>query len=353
MKLSGRLFPPGSAAALLLSLVALLAFLPAARAQLVWDPATGWRVAGGALTLLSEEDNREAVDLMNEARRAQDDGRQKRAFKRYEEVAKDFPRSIYAPEALFQAGRLRLERRQYTKAFSHFVTVATRYPGYGKFDEILRFQFDIADALASGRRPLIWGWLPTFRNRARGLEFFEAIVSIAPYNDLAPEALMRAADGYLRRGDADSAIDALHRFVNIYPSHERAPEAFLKLAQTHASLVSGPRYDQGSTREALSYFEDFLILFPNDPRVGEGEKGVADMRTVLARSKIELGDWYFRYRSNYRAARVFYNEAITTYPESEIAATARTKLETVDAAEARRAANPPSGRWRWISWLWR
>ena len=39
-------------------------------------------------------------------------------------------------------------------------------------------------------------------------------------------------------------------------------DAYLKLAETHAALVDGPLYDQGATNEAISYFEDYLILFP-------------------------------------------------------------------------------------------
>jgi outer membrane protein assembly factor BamD len=117
--------------------------------------------------------------------------------------------------------------------------------------------------------------------------------------------------------------------------------------------VAGPRYDQGSTREALSFYDDFLILHRNHPRVAEAEEGALRMRTVLAQSKIELGDWYFRHRSNYTAARVFYNEAITAFPNSEVAETARRKIAEVDAAEAEAIANPPSNAWRWINWLWR
>jgi outer membrane protein assembly factor BamD len=64
------------------------------------------------------------------------------------------------------------------------------------------------------------------------------------------------------------------------------------------------------------------------------------MKQVLAQSKITLGDYYFRKRSNYTAARVFYNEAITSYPDSEVANTARAKLAEVDARAAAEAPKP-------------
>ena len=40
------------------------------------------------------------------------------------------------------------------------------------------------------------------------------------------------------------------------------------------------------------------------------------MKKTLAESKVKMADFYFYKRDNYPAARVFYNEAITSYPDS-------------------------------------
>jgi len=50
-----------------------------------------------------------------------------------------------------------------------------------------------------------------------------------------------------------------------------------------------------------------------------------------AESKVKMGDFYFYKRDNFRAARVFYNEAITAYPESAVAAKAKARLAEVEA----------------------
>ena len=46
----------------------------------------------------------------------------------------------------------------------------------------------------------------------------------------------------------------------------------------------------------------------------------------------------FYKRSNFKAARVFYNEAITAYPESAIALRAKAKLVEVEAKAAKQPA---------------
>ncbi len=187
----------------------------------------------------------------------------------------------------------------------------------------------------------IWGIIPGFRNREKALEYFETIVHTAPYSDYAPLSLMNASRGYKKIGESEAAIDALDRMINTYPRNVLTPDAYLKIAQTHSSLVDGPSYDQASTKQAITYYEDYMILFPGDAGMVSAEKGLANMKKVLAESKITMADYYLKYRHNYKAAKVFYNEAITVYPDSDIAAQARTKLAVVDAKLEQQAALPP------------
>lgn len=219
--------------------------------------------------------------------------------------------------------------------------VTTRYPNTKHFNDVIGEEYRIASALLDGARNRWWGWFPGFTNRSRAIDYFEIIVQTAPYSDYAPLALMNKARGHLRARETEEAIDALDRMINQYPQSLLAPDAYLKLAQTHALLVEGPNYDQGSTKEAITYYEDFLILFPNDPNVPTAAKGLDEMKQVLAESKIRIGDFYFYKRDNYTAARVFYNEAITSYPDSPVAQRARTKLAEVEAKASVKPGEAP------------
>jgi outer membrane protein assembly factor BamD len=311
-------------------------------ADLVWSPQTGWRIEGGALAGLSASEGSNALTLMNRARLAEERGSLRSAIKQYTRVAKRYPNSVYAPEALYRSGKLRLARKQYVKAFEDFQAVLARYPNNPRFNEIVGEQYRIASSLLDGARGRILGIIPGFTNREKAIEQFEYILLNAPYSDYAPLALMNIARGHQRLKNTEEAIDALDRMINNYPQSLLAPDAYLKLAETHASLVEGPYYDQESTRNAVTYFEDFMILYPNDNNVAKAEKGLSDMKNVLAESKMKMADFYFYKRDNYKAARVFYNEAITVYPDSQVAARARERLAEVDAAQA--AAEQPGGR---------
>jgi outer membrane protein assembly factor BamD len=324
------------------SLAAIFCFLfSAARADLVWTRETGWRVEGGALSGLAGAEGRNALEQMNKARADEESGSGRSAIRAYSSIAKRYPNSIYAPEALYRSAKIRLSRRDFAKAFEDFQQVLGRYPNTPRFNEITGEQYRIASALLDGARGrMLWGLLPGFTQRDKAIEFFETILVNAPYSDYAPLSLMNIARGHQRLGNTENAIDALDRMINNYAQSLLAPDAYLKLAQTHSSLVDGPYYDQGSTKESITYFTDFMLLFPSDTGVPAAEKGLDQMKTMLAESKMKMADFYFYKRSNFKAARVFYNEAITAYPESAIAGRAKARLAEVEARAAK-VAPPP------------
>jgi outer membrane protein assembly factor BamD len=302
-----------------------------ARADLVWSPVTGWRVEGGALSGLTGPDGVKALDLMNQARRAEEKGSIHRALKLYEKVADKYSTSIYAPEAFYRRAHLYFARKQYYHAFENYQNVVARYPNERRFNEIIGEEYRIASILLDGGRNHLWGWLPSFRSKERAIGYFTVVTLNAPYNDYAPLALMSMARGNESLRNNDQAIDALDQMVNTYQDSVLVPYAYLELARMHATLVEGPYYDQAETRQAITYYEDFMILFPGDPNIGKAAEGLDNMKQILADSKLKIGDFYFYKRDNFTAARVFYNEAITAYPDSAIAKRARQRLVLVDA----------------------
>jgi outer membrane protein assembly factor BamD len=307
-------------------------------ADLVWTPQDGWKVEGGLLTGLGTNDGQNALELMNKARAAEEKGSVRSAVRAYNRVGKKYTNSVYAPEALYRAGMLRIVQRKYPKAFDTFQLVVTRYPNSSRFNDIIGEQYRIATTLLDGARGRFLWIFPGFTNREKSVEHFEYVLFNAPYSDYAPLALMHLARAHQRFGNTDLAIDALDRLINNYPQSVLTPDAYLKLAESHASLVDGPDYDQEATRQAITYFEDFMILYPSDNNVANAEKGLTRMKDELAESKMKIGDFYFYKRDNFKAARVLYNEAITAYPDSEVAGRARDRLAEVTAAEEKAAA---------------
>src|SRR3954468_12775671 len=186
-------FLPARTLAAFLRLAVFCLIASFSRADLVWTKQTGWRVEGGALSGLAGAEGRNALDQMNKARAAEEEGSARSASRSYQAIAKKYPNSIYAPEALYRSARLRLSRKEYTKAFEDFQQVLSRYPNTRRFNEIVGEQYRIASALLDGARNYTWGWLPGGHARERSLGYFEAILANAPYSDYAPLSLMNIA----------------------------------------------------------------------------------------------------------------------------------------------------------------
>lgn len=309
-------------------------------AELVWTPQTGWKAEGGILTGLTGPDGRNALAMMNTARENEEKGAIAQAIKAYERVGKRYSNSIYAPEAMYRAATLRFEQRKLTKAFEAYQVVLSRYPNTTRFNQIVGEQYTIAAAYLNGARGHFLWIFPGFTNREKAIQYFETILFNAPYSDYAPLCLMNIAAGHQHLGNTEEALYALDRLINNYAGSTLTPEAYIKIADTYSSLVDGPYYDQGSTKEAITYYEDFMILYANDAHIGKAEKGLNNMKKIMAESKIKIADFYFKKRANYKAARVFYNEAITVYPDSEIATLARKRLTEVEAAATKATETP-------------
>jgi outer membrane protein assembly factor BamD len=172
--------------------------------------------------------------------------------------------------------------------------------------------------------------IPGFKQYGKAIEQYELLVKNAPYSLYAPLALMNIALIAELRKDSELAIDALDRLINDYPQSMLAPDAYYNLADTYASLVNGSEYDQGATREAIRYFEDFLILFPKNQHATSVEKRINEMQTLEAKSRFQLGEFFYLYRSNATAALVFYNETLSLAPNSDLAKQAEARIADIN-----------------------
>jgi len=255
-------------------------------------------------------------------------GKDSRAARLYKKVFKKYPAANTAGDSLFNYALIHFEKHNWKKSFEAFQTVLIRHPEYPRFNEIVEYQFRISLSLAEGDHTR---FLFVFPSRAlnRSAAYFNVITVNAPYSRLAPLALMNKALIHQYKGEIAQSIDALDRLINNYPTSLLADDAYLALAETFATLVQGPLYDQGATREAMSYFEDFLILYSENEKIAQAEEGLAEMKDVYARSKLVIGQYYFKHRRWYGAAEIFLNEAITTAPNSSAAGEAQALLDRI------------------------
>ncbi|MBO6101814.1 MAG: tetratricopeptide repeat protein, partial [Opitutales bacterium] len=304
-------------------------------AELVWTKDAGWRIEGGVLSGIFGENLsvETALQAMNEAKKFQDEGDNFGAINLYKKISADYAKSIFAPEALYQLGALYAEEGMFEDSFESLQKIIRDYPDYPRFNLVIGQQYKLAARIQAGQTPYLWGWMPWFTDYNLAIKIYEKVVSNAPYSDYAPLALMNIA---LIAEDLDKpevAVDALDRIINTYPQNILTPDAYMQMAYTYRKIVEGPEYDQASVMKAIDYYQDFLILFPEDSNTPMAEVGLELMQDVNARSRMCMGDFYYYYRNNMRAASIFYNETITAAPDSLAAKEAASQLKKIADGE--------------------
>lgn len=272
-----------------------------------------------------------AFASLQEGREKLNRSKKRSAIRTFKKIAKLYPTTHAAAEARFLHASIRIDRGQFTRAHELLQEIVFENPAYEQFDTVIATQFQCATALMEGARGKLFFIFPGFRQYGEAIRQFEYVVANAPYGDYAPLSLMNIALIAQQEEESDLAIDALDRLINYYPQSALAPDAYYHLAKTYSELVSGREYDQGSTRQAISYYEDLLALFPNNENIGTVEANLAEMENLLASSRLELGDFFYLYRNNNTAALTFYNEAITLAPESEAAIEASDRIASIEA----------------------
>ncbi len=276
----------------------------------------------------------QASPIMDKALELEQEGRLSNARSMYEKVWKKYPASDSAAEALYHSGKISMKMHKWKAALKAYNVLVQAYPESSHFNDVISDYFEIAGAYEEGR-DIHYLWFFKYKDKSKAVQVYETIVQVAPYSDYAPISLMRVAMLHRRDRLRVQAIDTLDRIINNYPNSMTAADATLLLADFLSMEVDGPEYDQGATRESMSYYRDFTTLYPNNPAIKEAEEGIARNRETYAQSKLILGEFFFNYRDDYSSAAVFFNDTITIAPESKSADKAREYIAIIDQIKER------------------
>jgi outer membrane protein assembly factor BamD len=87
-------------------------------------------------------------------------------------------------------------------------------------------------------------------------------------------------------------------------------------------------YDQSTAGSAISTFEDFMSIYPNDPRVPDAVKDISLLKSEQARGSFQTARFYEKYKK-WRGAMIYYNVVIVKDPNSSYAAAARQRIDVL------------------------
>jgi len=154
---------------------------------------------------------------------------------------------------------------------------------------------------------------------------FQDIIDNYPYSDYAVLAELRIADSYFQQGLYEEALSYYQDFADLHPDNERVPYTIYRAALCHVERTQDSLRDQTATIQALAQLERLLNEYPFSAEAQEAETLWKDMRTLLAEQVMDIADFYLE-DEEWQSAADRYRSVLNEYPGLGLDAQALYKL---------------------------
>ncbi len=266
---------------------------------------------------------------------------------KYAAAAGRWPDSTLEENAMFMAGESYFFADKYSKADDYYGGLTKKYSNSRYMNIVVVREFAIGlywvqcdyahphysltPNFFDDTRPMF----DTFGYAAKALD--QARIN-DPRGKLADEALMAMGNAYFLRGDYEDA-DYYYKLIRSdYPKSPHQKEAHLLGIQAKLRKYQGPAYDEKPLKEAEELLDQTLAQFGS-------ELGAERDRLVTTKGEVHaqlaVRNWtvgqYYEKGAHYAAARVYYNDIVKEYPQTQLAQQARTRIDAI----AKLPDNPP------------
>ncbi len=139
-----------------------------------------------------------------------------------------------------------------------------------------------------------------------------------PYSFYAtPAELLMADILYLQENYVESAAAYL-LFRDFHPKHEKIPYVVFKIAESYyKQMPETSDRDLDSAVEAIKYFNEVLVKYPNSAYSKDSQKKVDHATSMLQEKEQYIADFYFK-TEVYSAARWRYLDILASFSNKDL-----------------------------------
>jgi outer membrane protein assembly factor BamD (BamD/ComL family) len=299
----------------------LLVSVSQAHAYWIWTPKTGkWVNPKNAAKSSPKEQFEFAKDFYS-GKKYED------AAREFKKLLKVYPKTFEAAESQYYLGLIDDAQGNLYAAYQAYQKVIDKYPFSERIPQIIEREYKIAEAFMAGEKRKAMGIVLPVDNPA--IEIFDKVVENSTYGPLAAVAQYKLGlvlKGVLRYYEAE---EAFNKVVSSYPDSEWVAPAKFQIASCRAAVSRGPEYDQGSATEAKDQFEAFVKEHPDAVLSAEAQKNIEKLNEKEAASNYNIARFYEKQKA-FGAAKIYYNDVINAYPNSQWAAKAMERINILE-----------------------
>jgi outer membrane protein assembly factor BamD len=157
------------------------------------------------------------------------------------------------------------------------------------------------------------------------VQALQLLESRFPFGKYAEQAQLELVYAHYNNYEHEAAIEAADRFIRLHPQHPNVDYAFYMKGLSAYTEDEGifdrfipsdkSQRDPGSARESFSEFAQLLARYPDSPYAADANARMIHLRNLLARSEINVANYYFR-RGAYLAATNRGRFVVENFPQS-------------------------------------
>ena len=145
-------------------------------------------------------------------------------------------------------------------------------------------------------------------------ESFQVLLERFPTSPLAAQAQFGLASGRMANRDEAEAEVAFDDFLRLYPADPKVPDALFMKGTLLSRQSLPPGRDQGKTLEAIKAYTLFLEREPASPRAQQASGKIRELRNRLALHEANVVD-HFLARKRFDSAEARARRAVAAFPD--------------------------------------
>ncbi|MBN3038619.1 MAG: outer membrane protein assembly factor BamD [Candidatus Omnitrophica bacterium] len=255
------------------------------------------------------------------------EGDYKKAAGEFEKLIKNYPLSKLASESQYYMGLCYENIAEYYRAYTNYQLVIDRYPYTERVDEIIEREYQIANLFYTGQKAKILG-MSILPAKSKAIEIFAQVVENAPYGEYADIAQFKLGQCYMDTQDYINAALAFKKIIESYPKSQLIDDAKYQIAICAANSSTGPEYNEEDTDKAIKEFKDFVKRYPDSHMEKEARHFISTLEDQKAQKSFDIAQFYEK-QGNLESAVIYYEEILSKYPDSELAARALERLQVI------------------------
>lgn len=272
-----------------------------------------------------------SAELFQEGLELKNEGKLRRASKKFKAAIKRAPNSELAPMALQYTADIYMQRGKYSKARMTYEDLLSNYGAQADYKAV----FDALMVLAqkqTAQRHLTW-MFGGYTSPENAIPTLELVVRYGPASALAPASQYRIGRTYQKNEDFYEAVAAYDVVLFRYPDSTVIERAALAKADCLRQISKNQHNNETARADAWQACKVFLSMFPESEDKEKVSQWGVDLYLARAQDVYNKAAFYETIAFKPEAAQIYYRIVAEDFSESALAEKAAEKIESLQQEE--------------------